>query len=447
MKALCFALVLSACTAASLRGDFDRVRELVPQTPLPEIAGAVQKDEPASLPSAPLDADAAVRLALVHNRDLRATLRDMGVERGALMQAGVVANPLVEFELLPEKNSLFELRVEYEVTSLILTPMRARAAAADLDAARYRAAGAVVQLGYDVRAAFYALQAAEQRVAIGLRSLDAFAASRDAAEALYAAGNIPQLDLEAEVLGHERTKATLLQLEVERVHAYERLHRLIGLPSPAPAFTIVAAPTTIPDVLRFHAPFSTGVADNSLDLEETRRRLDALAKKAGYSALSGWLPEINLDVHALIGDPDAAPATPADTRWRFGGGVSVRLPIFDQARGTTRTFEAQRDALLERYYAQATALRSQAREATARVINGWSRARQYRDAIVPAQARVLDQTLRQYNAMQISVFTLIEARRAQLDTELEYALALCEYWTAAAAADALHAGKMIDPSR
>ena len=47
----------------------------------------------------------------------------------------------------------------------------------------------------------------------------------------------------------------------------------------------------------------------------------------------------------------------------------------------------------------------------------------------------------QYNAMQIGVFQLLQARREQLDAELAYIEALREFWTAKAAVDALLAGR------
>jgi cobalt-zinc-cadmium efflux system outer membrane protein len=86
--------------------------------------------------------------------------------------------------LLPERNSSYELRLEYNVTSLIMAPLRRSAAQADLEAARLGAAGAVIQLGYEVRTRFYALQAAVQRLRLAQRSLDALAAARDAAQAV-----------------------------------------------------------------------------------------------------------------------------------------------------------------------------------------------------------------------------------------------------------------------
>ena len=75
----------------------------------------------------------------------------------------------------------YELRVEYDVTSLLMAPLLLRAQRYEVEAARFTAAGAVVQLGYEVRTRFYALQASVQRLTLARRSLETLAAARDAA--------------------------------------------------------------------------------------------------------------------------------------------------------------------------------------------------------------------------------------------------------------------------
>jgi outer membrane protein TolC len=72
--------------------------------------------------------------------------------------------------------------------------------------------------------------------------------------------------------------------------------------------------------------------------------------------------------------------------------------------------------------------------------------RHYDRVVVPARKRVVDQTLLQYNAMQVGIFQLLEARRGQLDAELAAVEARREYWTAKAAFDALLAGRRAQPS-
>jgi len=127
----------------------------------------------------------------------------------------------------------------------------------------------------------------------------------------------------------------------------------------------------------------------------------------------------------------------------IGGGARVTLPIFDQRRGATAAYGAQFDAALERYYASAVDLRSGLREARNRLRSAHARARQYDAVIVPARERVLRETLLQYNAMQVSVFQLLQARRELLDATLARAEVRRQFWTATAGAGTLFAGRQV----
>src|SRR5690606_154776 len=128
-----FALCVGAsgCVSSSIHSDVSAVRKL---SGMPQLSGVPEGYvEPGDAPEVktllekPLDADAAVRLARVNNRELRARLRELGVARGRVMQAGLIANPVAEAEWLPERDSNLELRVEYEIISLLMAPLRKRA--------------------------------------------------------------------------------------------------------------------------------------------------------------------------------------------------------------------------------------------------------------------------------------------------------------------------------
>jgi outer membrane protein TolC len=85
-------------------------------------------------------------------------------------------------------------------------------------------------------------------------------------------------------------------------------------------------------------------------------------------------------------------------------------------------------------------LRSRARELGNRLRSAHASARHIATVVLPAQRRVLDETLLQYNAMQIGVFDLLAAEQALLDVELAELDARAEYWTIHAGWQALLAG-------
>lgn len=446
---LLFAVSLSACAGPSIRSDVARVSDLSRVEHLARVAelevDPVAADDARRLLSGTLDADTAVRVALLNNRELRATLRELGVARGHLMQAGVLPNPVVEVEIMPERNSRLELRVEWDITSAVLAPRRARAAEPELDAARYRVASAVVDLGYRVRVAFYGVQAAQQRLAIAQRMLDAHAAGRDAARAIFEAGNSSELDLASQEVAYERARITVAQLELDAATAREALQRLLGAYGEDTAWAVAGELQDVPAEVSLPNDLETRTLQASLELQETRARLEGLARRTGVARVAGWLPDVAVDVHALNGNPEDD-ALGGSRGWRFGGGLSVGVPLFDQQRGATRALEAEFDALMERYYGMAVDLRSAAREARNRVVSSHARASQYQAVIVPAQARVTAQTLLQYNAMQLGIFQLLQARREELDAQLALVATRREYWSAAAELEALLAGQRVRPA-
>lgn len=385
----------------------------------------------------PLGLDRAIALALGQNRELRASLRELGVERGLLLQASLLPNPELEVELREQSDAdqpvQVELTAAFELTEALLTPLRAQAAGRDLEAARLGVAARVIETEYEVRAAFYAAQAAEQRLALALRSLDALAASRDTAVMLFESGNVPELVVATHVVAYEEARATVAELELERASSRERLTRLLGLHGEATRWRIEAPLASVPASTPVPEDLETVAIASSLELAQMRAALEALAQRVGLSRAEGWIPDVTIDVHA---EQDGQ-------TWEAGGGLSVSLPVFDRNDGLTAAYEARFDALLERYEGAAIDTRSFARATTNQLVSAELRARQYESVIVPARARVLEQSILQYDAMQIDVFALVSALRARLAAELESVEALRRYWTVRAALDALVRGRRV----
>lgn len=435
------ALGSTGCAAGMSRTDLARIRSLT-EMPVPQELGPVDAElapEVEELLAKPLDVDTAVQVAILNNRPLRATLRELGIERGMLIDARSVPNPTVEVELLPERQTEVELRVEYEISELILAPLRAKVARFELDEARYSAAAEVVLLGYRTRAAYHRMQAAHERLAVAQRRLDALAAARDAAVALGEAGSVNQLEAASEIVVYERARVGVASLELELASRREALQRLLGLYGEHAGWQLGDSLPAIPDEVPTVASLETVAVEHSFELAAGRSRLEAIAHRTGLERTEGWLPEIAVDYHALVGDPTAMP-NDGDGRWRSGAGISVAVPLFNQNRGKTRAAEAEFDGQFERYIGTTIDIRSAAREVGNQVRSTHGTARHLGAVVLPAQQRVLDETLLQYNAMQVGVFELLAAEQALLDVQLAELEARADYWVAAAALEALSAG-------
>lgn len=433
------ALVTPGCISTGVREDLDTIHTLAGVAEVPEVDAPV---DDASAPSVseilatPVDADAAVRIAIANNRELRATLRELGIARGRLLTAGLLTNPLVEGELTPERQSAVAMRVEWDVASLVLAPLRADAASADLDAARFDAAAAVVVTGYQVREAFHALQAAEESLAISQRALDAQLIGRDAARALADAGNLRPLDVRAREAAFEEERVHVAEHELEVIVAREALQRLLGLHGDETTWTTAGPLAAIPEPTEDADDLERRAIDASLELRALSSVMVGHARRAGLARTEALLPELLVDLHALVGTSDATTAPGAV----LGGGIALRLPVFDQGSGRVAMHEHALDAAYERYVGVAIRVRSVAREARARVRSAALRGRHYAAVVLPARQQVLDETLLQYDAMQVSIFQLLDALRERQASEVAAVATRREYWDAVAALDALLAG-------
>lgn len=120
----------------------------------------------------------------------------------------------------------------------------------------------------------------------------------------------------------------------------------------------------------------------------------------------------------------------------------VQLPIFD--RGRARKAAAQMEIIRARdnYTAMAVRIRSAARLAVTSLQNARASAAYYRDTVIPQSARLLDETQKEYNAMQRGVFNLIEAKERQIRAGQRYVEALANYWKARVRFAALMQGVM-----
>lgn len=431
------ALTLSGCISTGIRDDLALVRDLSRAADLPRVTGSVEDSPPETLDALlgqPLDADAAVRVAMLNNRELRASLRELGIARSRVLTAGLLPNPLLDLEINPERQTGLELRVEWDVAGLILAPLRAEAAGADLDAARFDVAGHVIATGFQVRSSFYDMQAAQERLELMERSLDASAAARDAARALAAAGNLRALDLSAREAEYEEERVRVAEAALTALVAREGVQRLLGLHGDSTAWTIQGRLSEAPLDRSALDEVEHSALEASLELRAMRSQMTAAARRAGLARVEGVLPEILVDVHALVGDPAASDAL------AIGGGVGIRLPLFDRGDGRVAEHEHELDAAFERYVGVAIDVRSEARTARARFSSSAERVRHYREVVLPARQRVLDETLLQYNAMQVSIFELLEALRERQRAELDAIDTRAEHMRSVALLDALLAG-------
>lgn len=440
--ALSLASVLCGCVSHAIREDTDAVRAMLATRSDLELAErepeAWDQDEPAvrELLASPLEVEQAVRIALLNNRTLRADLYELGIARGELVQAGLLPNPTIHGEVrFPEDGEQpeqWDFGFAIDLTGIILAPIRAHAAAARLEAARFRTAGAVLDLAYRTRLAFYRTQASAQQLELMRTSMEAFAAAVTAARALRDAGNVRDLDVAIEEAAWEESRIDVARAELEMLDDRERLNVLLGLYGRDVSWEVAGRMPDPPSEALALDDLEPRAIESSLELAWTRAELEAIGRSIGSVRAAALIPDIEVGFHAEYDEE----------RWEYGPEITVGIPVFSQGQGTILSREAELESLRERYVGYAIAIRASVRAARNRAVATELLARRYREVLIPARVRVFEQTLLQYNAMQIDVFRLLQSRREQIDAAREYIDTLREHWEARATLDQVLAGRL-----
>ncbi|MDC0744100.1 TolC family protein [Polyangium mundeleinium] len=444
-SALALALGLSAgCASASLPQHVGEVNDIFTARNRRDLAVSVPGEdedwektaaEVPKLLGKPLDADGAVRIALAQNRELRAAFYEIGIARGRFVQAGLPPNPEIDLSVRrpndPTQPLQLDIGIEYNLSGLLILPLRKGVAEAELAAERLRVAGQVLDMAYTTRAAFYTVQARQQELDLRDRALKAFQAGFAAAEELSRVGNLPDVDLATQRAAVESARVDVAEAENRLLDARETLNVALGLSGEQTRWSIEARlPDPPAEALVFERVEERAVA-SSFELQELDARMRVASKRAGLARTEGNLPHISGGFH---GERDASV-------WEIGGHVTVGLPIFDRNQGTVLSARSEFGAQRERYLATATALRATVRTAQNRVESTGRRARHYREVVLPAREKALAETVLQYNAMQVSVFQVLDSQRQVTQTGLTYVETLLEYWNARAALDQILAGR------
>ena len=384
----------------------------------------------------PLTVDSAVQIALLNSAQVQSAFEEIGVARAELVSAMSLPNPSLEAALLHHVDSGgapdLAFRAKLSLTRLLFLPWKSGAGNAELDARAVNVAGAVLDVAFAVREAFYDHQADMQIVEL-LRSVARGArASFEAAKRIHAAGNMTDLDLANEQALYEQARLDLSQIESKLLVSRERLSARMGLWGRDAGFKIedrlADPPDTAPDV----RSLERRALEKSLDLSAAKKLYTAAARKRNLAQAEGLLPELSA----------GAEAERDDEEWKVGPVAELELPLFYQGQGEVAAAEAEMRREQQRHRALATAIRAAARATGSRLLIARERAVHIKTVLLPLRERIVSETQLAYNAMSVGVFQLLESKRAQIQAGRAYVEALRSYWIAQAEVDQLLAGRL-----
>jgi len=375
----------------------------------------------ASLLQGELTVDRAVQIAFANNRDLQATLEELGLARAELIGASTIRNPLFDGEVrFPgEPIKPFEIILSKTLIDIFQLGNRKRLERAQFEAAKVRVSGALINFAGQVRMDYYDTLAARRILARQETVMKAQEAATELAKRQHFAGNISDLDLENEQSRYEQVKLDYARAQLDELQARERLIADLGLVHRAE----LNLPGDFPPPPGSEMPseeVERQVTERRLDLRVAQREIEA-AQRAIRIAKTAAFEDIAVGVH-LEREPDGIRTT--------GPAATVPIPLFDRGAAPKARARAMLRQAQQRLAAMTVAARSEARSAQERLLEARSRMTYLRDVVIPRRDRILKLTQLEYNAMLRGVFQLLEARQNLANAQREEVVATRDYWVA-----------------
>ena len=369
-----------------------------------------------------LTPESAVEIALFNSPGLQGTYERLGIAQAELVQAGLFPNPILHASVrfgISGPGPGAELSFLQDFIRMLEAPLRKRVAAAEFESVKLEVAQAVIDLAASVKAAFYSLQGAEQMLELRQSVARATELSAEIASRQHEAGNITDVDL-----GNERALAQEAKLDLSRAEAdlladREELNALLGLWGPNTAWKIARRLPGLPAEEAPRRGLETRAVSQRLDLAAARQAVEVQARSLGLSRVTALFPD-----GVFGGEAEREP----DGEWSVGPAIETSVPIFDQGQAAVGRVAAELRERHRRYAALAVQIRAQVRRAATRMQSARQRVDYYEKVVLPLRQQIVEGTQLQYNAMQVGVFQLLQAKRNQIEAGRAYVETLTEYW-------------------
>jgi cobalt-zinc-cadmium efflux system outer membrane protein len=368
-----------------------------------------------------LTAERAVEIAFSNNRDVQATLEDLGIARADLIAAKTLRNPLFDGEIRFPGSPIrpFEVIFTKTLVDLFQLGNRKKLGLAQFEAAQLRVSGAVIHFASQVRIDYIELLAARKLLARQQTVTKAQEAATELARRQHSAGNISDLDLENEQSRYEQVKLDYAKAQLDELQARERLTADLGLVQRA-ELRLPEEFAPAPEVEPTSADAEQQAVARRLDLQLLQREIEAARRAVGIAKTAAF-DALAVGVH-VEREPDGIKTS--------GPAAALPVPIFDSGAAPKARARAQLRQAQQRLAAMTVAARSEARAAQERLVEARARMLYLRDVVIPRRDRILKLTQLEYNAMHRGVFQLIEARQGLASAQRDEVLATRDYWRA-----------------
>jgi outer membrane protein, heavy metal efflux system len=371
----------------------------------------------------PLNIDTAVQIALLNNRSLQASIEEVGLSAADLLEASTFPNPRFDLAVRapdkPPSGTYIDYGAAIDFLSVIMIPLKKRVAKDQLEAAALRVTHETLELVSQVKTAVYSLQASQQLLHRFKLIAETNAAALDLAQRQHDAGNISDLTLAQQQAASSRSRLDIAITEAEIRQNRERLNRLLGLWGSDVNWQLADELPPVPGAELPLGGLEHLAISQRLDLQADYLSIQSQAKNLGLTKSFRFVGALEFGIES---------ERETDAQTRTGPTFAIELPIFNQGQARIARGEAALRQAQDRFEALAVDVRSQIRELRDRLVSKREIAQSYQEQLLPIERRILNESLANYNAMQISDFELFATKAEEERTEREYVEAVRDYW-------------------
>lgn len=382
----------------------------------------------------PLDADAAVQIALLNHRNLQAEYEELGVAQADLVQAGLLRNPVLSLSRL-EGGGLTKrtLGIELDFLSLLLAAPQQRLQSLQFEHTKLRVAQAVLRHAAETRKAWVEAMAAQQKLKF-VEQVDTLIQSEaELGERQYSAGNLSRRDSLRQQAFRAESALALAQAKTSAQTTRENLKRWMGLGADQDSWQLVQRLADPLPALPSRENLLASGMQQRLDLQMAQKEQQAYASALKLTRGTRFINV--LDVGA---ERESSSGEPRMT----GPTLALELPIFDQGQSRVDKLES----LLRQSEDRKAALSA---EIGTEISSAWQRAETARlgvqhthDVLMPLRRQIQNQSLLYYNGMLIGMYELLADARERINAMLGFIDASREYWLAEADLQLAVGGKL-----
>jgi cobalt-zinc-cadmium efflux system outer membrane protein len=370
--------------------------------------------------SKPIDADNAVRVALLQSPRMQNLYSELGFAQADVYDATRLSNPVLGYSNLSGSgHAQTTWSLSQSFTELLFIGYRSRIGRSQLLQTQQRVARDVLALEAEVRAQYYRAVGANLVAQMRERAAETTQLSAQYARQLFDAGNISTLQLSREQAAAAAAAIDRQQAATVALAARGALMNLMGL-SVTDVRVALAEQLPLPTTLTADVKsLQAWALENRLDLAAAREAVAMWTVNATHTRRWRWLGGAALGYEL---ERDVADAT------LTGPIASLEVPLFNQGSGRLLRaragleIEATKVAALELTIGNDIVVSHSAVQSAAAIVE------RYRQSVVPLHERIVELTQQQHSFMLIGAFELLATKQQEIDVYQSYLESVRDYW-------------------